>query len=716
MSEQRRRDADGHWRDDSDEALAAATPLPISEVILPERLTEGTAVTVTGRITGFELATDHPPRGAVDLMSEGATVRVVVRGSLYASVFPRLHRGDTAEVTGRTLHFDQAVWITAEEITVPDRQSTETATERTETDETHTEQTPTSETGPSETYLSATRTDVTATEGASEREQPPRAEETTAARITADDGPAHDEAVTLSGMVASFTHRTSARGNQYGILTLEDASGRVEVVAREKVYRAVSSRAGEGARLTVHGTVSRRDAGSYPPQVMATFISVEKEGRVQESADHPSHSSSGVGNRKNTTSKAPPTGPIREQDPLRLLGIDALERLKIPLQQLSWLPIAELQNKKLKDSGEPVRVNRSVFEDGLSIVTKLRLVLLTLVGFWLATYLVRMVLAWDLPAQTEGASAWAGALWSVPVAPALALWMGRRTYQLRAGRGALNWAGWTKYVLYLLFAEVVLFQAGIPVLSSVLFIALTEVGRQYREKLWRWRKLNERSTANEPRRSLSLAEEKKRAILPAEEIRREREWGTPGGNVADSEKTFGADATTMGVKGERMTKQLMDVFLGLPGESPGIPGVRVIHSLGVPGTDKADIDHAILCGDRLVLVDAKLYAPGDYFWLDGKVHRRRADGGAEVRGEPMVYALQRFADLFPHLQIRPVVVLHCGDETGEIRTNNVEAKKRGLPELMTPEEFLEEIGSWLVPVGDEPIRAKTLTRLTRMAV
>ncbi|HEY4454776.1 MAG TPA: DnaJ domain-containing protein, partial [Pseudonocardiaceae bacterium] len=70
------------------------------------------------------------------------------------------------------------------------------------------------------------------------------------------------------------------------------------------------------------------------------------------------------------------------------------------------------------------------------------------------------------------------------------------------------------------------------------------------------------------------------------------EFGRPGGEVDQL--------------AERLTAQAIGDYL------LRLPGTKVFHGLTRPGSVFADVDHAVLRGRRLVLVESKLWLPGHY--------------------------------------------------------------------------------------------------------
>jgi hypothetical protein len=83
-------------------------------------------------------------------------------------------------------------------------------------------------------------------------------------------------------------------------------------------------------------------------------------------------------------------------------------------------------------------------------------------------------------------------------------------------------------------------------------------------------------------------------------------FGSPG-SIGSAATPFGADEVRAGVRGEVSTARLLDLLLD-------IPGVNVFHGLRFPGSETADVDHAVVHGQTVYLIDSKQYRPGVYSW------------------------------------------------------------------------------------------------------
>ncbi|TNC18845.1 J domain-containing protein [Amycolatopsis alkalitolerans] len=149
-------------------------------------------------------------------------------------------------------------------------------------------------------------------------------------------------------------------------------------------------------------------------------------------------------------------------------------------------------------------------------------------------------------------------------------------------------------------------------------------------------------------------------------------------------RVFGRPGADADQWGERLTAELLQRYL------TRLPSVRIFHGLARPGSVFADIDHAVLAGRRLVLVESKTWLPGDYgadedgtLWRDDRLFR----GGATQLPE----AIDAYRELLPGAEIRGALIVYPS-RAGQITTEG----DFDLPAPpMTPEQFVTEIGGWL---------------------
>ncbi|ACU96713.1 J domain-containing protein [Saccharomonospora viridis] len=147
---------------------------------------------------------------------------------------------------------------------------------------------------------------------------------------------------------------------------------------------------------------------------------------------------------------------------------------------------------------------------------------------------------------------------------------------------------------------------------------------------------------------------------------------------------FGSPGAEPDEVAERLTAELLERYL------TRLPGVRIFHGLAWPDSVFADVDHAVLCGRRLVLVESKSWLPGHYALAeDGTLTRngRRFRGG----GTQLPTSVEAFRRLLPDVEVRGALVLYPSRE-GEITTDE---QDDGDAPPMTPEQFVRQLGDWL---------------------
>ncbi|EQD86998.1 J domain-containing protein [Saccharopolyspora erythraea] len=149
-------------------------------------------------------------------------------------------------------------------------------------------------------------------------------------------------------------------------------------------------------------------------------------------------------------------------------------------------------------------------------------------------------------------------------------------------------------------------------------------------------------------------------------------------------KVFGKPDDQHDAPPKQLTAELLATYL------TRLPGVRIFHGLAWPESVFADVDHAVLCGRRLVLIESKRWLPGHYnadedgvLWRNGHPFR----GG----GTRLPEGVAAFADLLPDIEVRGALVIYPS-RAGEVTTGE-QPDSAAAP--LTPEQFVREIGEWL---------------------
>lgn len=96
-------------------------------------------------------------------------------------------------------------------------------------------------------------------------------------------------------------------------------------------------------------------------------------------------------------------------------------------------------------------------------------------------------------------------------------------------------------------------------------------------------------------------------------------YGIPGGSLAeDTDTSWAANsaAADAGRRGEQIVGGMLDDLVAVS------DGGVVLHDLDIPLSGlQANIDHIVVAGRTVLIVDAKLWAPGIYFTLRGRSYR-----------------------------------------------------------------------------------------------
>ncbi|WP_285499358.1 J domain-containing protein [Actinokineospora sp. NBRC 105648] len=136
--------------------------------------------------------------------------------------------------------------------------------------------------------------------------------------------------------------------------------------------------------------------------------------------------------------------------------------------------------------------------------------------------------------------------------------------------------------------------------------------------------------------------------------------------------------------GERLTAELLVNYLAR------LPGARVFHGLSRPGSVFADVEHAVLCGHRLVLVESKVWLPGHYE-IDDDGSLWRNDHPFRGGSTDLFAAVASFAEHLPGVQVRGVLLIYPSRD-GVLTTDDAP----GLDvSAMVPTSFVHDIGTWL---------------------
>mgnify|MGYP002738587564 CR=1 FL=1 len=131
-----------------------------------------------------------------------------------------------------------------------------------------------------------------------------------------------------------------------------------------------------------------------------------------------------------------------------------------------------------------------------------------------------------------------------------------------------------------------------------------------------------------------------------------RVYGRAGGSasVGGSFESF-SGAGKVGARGERRTGEVLNALASRP------DGPTVFHDLVIPGVPGPNVDHAVVAGKKVLLLDSKFYAPG-FYWTFGGVTRRKFEAVPFADKATLPMAFDRFAPLLGRAKmLRPVMVV-----------------------------------------------------------
>lgn len=137
-------------------------------------------------------------------------------------------------------------------------------------------------------------------------------------------------------------------------------------------------------------------------------------------------------------------------------------------------------------------------------------------------------------------------------------------------------------------------------------------------------------------------------IIPVDFIANGNTFGRPGDGLKDSD--FSEANIQAGIAGERATAEALSFLLDAP-------GVYVFHGLQFSMSSNADVDHAVVYGNRVALIDSKLWPSDLYEWADNQTIRQ---GDGTLRTIHMEKAQQNYEEYvgYAGATVRSWVCIH----------------------------------------------------------
>ena len=143
-----------------------------------------------------------------------------------------------------------------------------------------------------------------------------------------------------------------------------------------------------------------------------------------------------------------------------------------------------------------------------------------------------------------------------------------------------------------------------------------------------------------------------------------------------------------------------------------MPAARLFHSLRWPGSLVADIDHIIVTGRRIALIDSKMWRDGHYWWDNRTLYR----SGKALNRPKFGVAVAQMAAAMPDCEVRGWIVVHTRTDDAvvphiENHPGRLEPGRHPV-RLVNAQGLAEEVGEFLSAAGHVSIT--DLTVLARL--
>ena len=171
--------------------------------------------------------------------------------------------------------------------------------------------------------------------------------------------------------------------------------------------------------------------------------------------------------------------------------------------------------------------------------------------------------------------------------------------------------------------------------------------------------------------------------------------GVAGGGLTDATWAANAEVAKIGKAGEVKTAQMLNRF------ATHDSGVTVMHDLRIPIPGfTANVDHVVVSGEDIHIIDAKVWKPARYWTFAGKTRRgwQRFEPAEKKTMAMAVDALGRFLDgrgIRATIQVPTVVVWPSSTS----RPLNVRWLRIPAARAMTGERFIRYADKRFAPSG-----------------
>lgn len=181
-------------------------------------------------------------------------------------------------------------------------------------------------------------------------------------------------------------------------------------------------------------------------------------------------------------------------------------------------------------------------------------------------------------------------------------------------------------------------------------------------------------------------------LMPVERFIQHRQWGEPARGLSIDAKG----------RAQALTSQLLD-------EIARIPYVRIVHNLRPDPGFEPFVDHAVLCG-RLLLVVESHYLPGGPWSYGADGLRAHGPGGFLIQLDA-ARAAHRMRCRFRRLTVRALVVVHTAD--GKPVQLTAGESSEGV-QVLTAAEFAETVGQLCVQQDGRPAGRRPFSELVHL--
>lgn len=173
-------------------------------------------------------------------------------------------------------------------------------------------------------------------------------------------------------------------------------------------------------------------------------------------------------------------------------------------------------------------------------------------------------------------------------------------------------------------------------------------------------------------------------------------FGAPASGLENS----GLDAgrVAVGAKGEKMTADGLQKLARLD-------GLRVMHSMRFNPykAGSGDIDHLLVYGRNIILIDSKMWTPAAYSFAtndrgeitdDEQIVETRSDGSVGVRDIKVARAIELWSKAFPSYNVVAWILIHPSHTKAPLSFDNTGSTTMRMADLETGlQEILDHLGN-----------------------